>query len=584
MRHIPLLAVLFLSPLGVTLAQTPDTARFTHADTLRGSNTLQRAWWDVTFYDLHVSIDPADSTIRGWNGISYRVLHPAREMQIDLQQPLEVDSMVQDGEHLSFRRDGNAFFVTLVAPQHTSDVKTVAVYYHGRPRVAKRPPWDGGLIWQHDSLGNTWIATACEGLGASVWWPNKDLLADEPDSQRIAITVPDPMVDVSNGRLRSTVHNPDHTTTYEWFVSSPINNYDVEANAGTYAHYTERYKGEDGTLTMDFWPLAYHLAAAKKQWTQAASMMRCFEHWFGPYPWYKDGYKLVEAPHLGMEHQSGVAYGNHFRNGYLGRDLSGTGEGLKWDFIIVHESAHEWWGNSLTDKDAADEWIHESFANYSENLYTECLTGSKAAGARYVIGTRKLVRNDKPIIGHYGVNDEGSGDMYYKGGNMLHTIRQLVNDDAKWRSILRGLQRTFRHQTVTSRQVEQYIDRQSGLNLDKVFAQYLETTQIPVLEYKLDGSTLSYRWTNVVKGFDMPVRVALSAKGYTLIRPTEAWQTSATHLARADEFRVDENFYVQVKNVGAQAATDLGTAAPRNRRTSAPRHHRSSTPRHHRIL
>jgi len=553
MRRIIPLACLILCPLAV-MAQTPDTTHFTHADTLRGSNTLQRAWWDVAFYDLHVSINPADSSIHGWNGITYRVLHPAREMQIDLQEPLEVDSMVQDGEHLTYRRDGNAFFVTLVAPQHTDERKTVAVYYHGKPRAAKRPPWDGGLIWQHDSLGNTWVATACEGLGASVWWPNKDLLADEPDSQRIAITVPDPMVDVSNGRLRSTVHHDDGTTTYEWFVSSPINNYDVEANAGHYAHYTETYKGEAGTLTMDFWPLAYHLAAAKKQWPQAMSMMGCFEHWFGPYPWYTDGYKLVEAPHLGMEHQSGVAYGNGFENGYRGRDLSGTGEGLKWDFIIVHESAHEWFGNNITDKDAADMWVHESFANYSENLYTECQAG-KQAGARYVIGTRRLVRNDRPILGHYGVNDEGSGDMYYKGGNMLHTIRQIIDNDEKWRGILRGLGTTFRHQTVTGRQVEQYISEHAGIDLDKVFAQYLETTQIPVLEYKLDGSTLSYRWANVVKGFDMPVRVALSKGGYTLIHPTEAWQTVASRLSRPEEFGVDENFYVEVKNVGASAAS-----------------------------
>ena len=553
MRRIIPLACLLLCPLAA-IAQTPDTTHFTRADTLRGSNTLQRAWWDVAFYDLHVSINPADSSIHGWNGITYRVLNPAQEMQIDLQEPLEVDSMVQDGEHLAYRRDGNAFFVTLTAPQYTNDRKTVTVYYHGKPRAAKRPPWDGGLIWQHDSLGNTWVATACEGLGASVWWPNKDLLADEPDSQRIAITVPDPMVDVSNGRLRSTVHNPDHTTTYEWFVSNPINNYDVEVNAGHYAHYTETYKGEDGKLTMDFWPLAYHLAAAKRQWPQAMSMMACFEHWFGPYPWYKDGYKLVEAPHLGMEHQSGVAYGNGFQNGYRGRDLSRTGEGLKWDFIIVHESAHEWWGNNLTDKDAADMWVHESFANYSENLYTEC-QADKQAGARYVIGTRQLVRNDRPILGHYGVNDEGSGDMYYKGGNMLHTIRQIVDNDDKWRGILRGLQSTFRHQTVTGRQVEQYISEHAGIDFDKVFAQYLETTQIPVLEYKLDGSTLSYRWANVVKGFDMPVRVALSKGGYTLLRPTEAWQTVASRLSRPEEFGVDENFYVDVKNVGAPAAS-----------------------------
>ncbi len=542
------LALLAAAALPLHAQEAPRT--FTHADTLRGSNTPQRSWWDVTFYDLHVRVSPEDSSISGWNGITYRVLKPAQEMQVDLQEPLVVDSMLQGGKALQYRRDGNAFFVTLTQPQRRGARNTVTVYYHGKPRAAVRPPWDGGFIWQHDSLGNRWIATANEGLGASVWWPNKDYLADEPDSQRIAITVPDPMQDVSNGRLRSTTKNPDGTTTYEWFSLEPINNYDVSVNAGTYAHYTETYKGEGGTLTMDFWPLAYHLDTAKVQFQQARSMLKCFEHWYGPYPWYKDGYKLVEAPHLGMEHQTAVAYGNHYKNGYLGRDLSGTGWGLKWDFITVHESAHEWWGNNLTMQDQADMWIHESFANYSEGIYTECQFG-KAAGAAYIIGSRRNVRNDRPIVGAYGVNDEGSGDMYYKGGNMLHTIRQLVNDDAKWRGILRGLQRTFWHQTVTGAQVEHYISAHAGMDLSKVFAQYLTTTMIPVLEYRISGDTLSYRWANVVPEFAMPVRVTTRDSTYTLIRPTEQWKAMAVHLSAPSAFKVDENFYVTAKDVGA---------------------------------
>ncbi len=346
----------------------------------------------------------------------------------------------------------------------TGSTRTVIVWYHGKPISAKNPPWDGGLIWRHDSLGNPWVATANEGLGASVWWPNKDYLADEPDSQRIAITVPDPMVDVSNGRLRSTTKNADGTSTFEWFVANPINNYNAEINAGTYAHFSEVYQGEKGALTLDFWPLAYHVDTARVQFQQARSMIACFEHWFGPYPWYEDGYKLVEAPHLGMEHQSGVAYGNRYRNGYLGRDLSGTGTGLKWDFIIVHESGHEWFGNNITARDQADMWIHEGFTNYSEGLYTECQQG-KAAGAEYIIGSRRNIRNDRPIIAPYGVNAEGSDDMYYKTGSMLHTMRQVVNDDEKWRGVLRGLNKTFWHQTVTARQVEDYVDKAVGHQL-----------------------------------------------------------------------------------------------------------------------
>jgi aminopeptidase N len=555
MRRIPILSLALAALAALAVRPAPLAAQaartFTHADTLRGSNGPARAWWKTTFYDLHVRVNPADSSITGYNGIVYRVLGERQEMQIDLQPPLEVDSMVQDAQHVAYRRDGIAFFVSLIKPQHAGDRNEIVVYYHGKPVAARNPPWDGGFIWRHDSLGNRWVATANEGVGASIWWPNKDIPSEEPDSQRIAITVPDPMVDVSNGRLRSTTHNGDGTTTFEWFVVSPINNYSVSVNAGTYAHIADSFNGEAGTLTMDYWPLAYHRDAAERQFRQAKSMMTCFEHWFGPYPWYEDGYKLIEAPHLGMEHQSAVAYGNGYQNGYRGRDLSATGHGLKWDFIIVHESAHEWWGNSITDSDGADMWIHESFANYAENLYTECQEG-KQAGAEYVIGTRRLVKNDIPIVGNYGVNDEGSNDKYYKGGNMLHTIRQIVNNDEKWRAILRGAQKTFRHQTIMGSQLEEYISKQSGVNLSKVFDEYLRTTMIPTFEYKIEGTTLSYHWTNVVSGFDMPVRIALGAGTYARVTPTEAWQTMRLTTANAT-LRVDENFYVDVKNLLAPA-------------------------------
>jgi aminopeptidase N len=554
--------LLLLFAAGAALPAAAQRARtFTHADTLRGSIGPGRAWWDATFYDLHVQVHPADSSITGWNGITYRVVAPGSEMQIDLQQPMQVDSMVQEGRALQFRRDSNAFFVTLTAPQRVGDHGTVRVYFHGQPRAARRPPWDGGFIWQHDSLGKPWIATANQGLGASVWWPNKDTQSDEPDSQRIAITMPDPMQDISNGRLRSTVHNRDGSTTYEWFESEPINNYDVAVNSGTYAHFSDVFNGENGKLTMDFWPLAYHLDTAKVQFQQAKKMMACFEHWFGPYPFYLDGYKLVEAPHLGMEHQTAVAYGNHYMNGYFsgqpanpvaaGRatDLSGTGEGFKWDFIIVHESAHEWFGNSITAKDIADSWIHESFANYSEGIYAECQDG-KQAGADYLIGSRKKITNRGTIIGTYGVNGDGGGDMYYKGGSMLHTMRQLVDNDEKWRGVLRGLSKTFWHQTVTSAQIEDYMSRQGGVDFGKVFDQYLRTTQVPTLEYRINNGTLSYRWVDVVPGFAMPVKVTLNGQGMSWIHPTESWATSPIALPAGTAFKVDENFYVLSKDVG----------------------------------
>jgi len=539
-----------------TAQQQPPAPRvFSRADTLRGSNGPARSWWDVEFYDLHVTVSPNDSSITGRNAITYRVRarhaapsprtpHPGA-LQLDLQLPLVIDSITQNAKRLTFTRDSNAFFVSLAAQQTVGSRQMLTVYYHGKPVAAKRPPWDGGFIWQHDSVGNRFIATANEGLGASVWWPNKDFGGDEPDSQRVAITVPDSMVNVSNGRLRSVTHGPAGTT-WEWFVSSPINNYNIAVNAARYAHFTRYFAGEKGTLTMDFYPLAIHEDTARVQFQQATTMMACFEHWFGPYPWYEDGYKLVEAPHLGMEHQSAVAYGNKYKNGYLGRDLSRTGHGLKWDFIIVHESAHEWWGNNISMNDAADMWIHESFANYSESLYTECLEG-KQAGAEYMIGSRVGIRNESPVVGVRGVNNEGSGDMYPKGGNMLHTIRQLVGDDEKWRAILRGAQATFARKTISGADLQAYISTQAGMDLSKVFEQYLTTTMIPKLEYKLDAGTLQYRWANVVPGFDMSVDVAMPDAPATWhrIRPTAAWSSMpAGAMKPGDTLAIKPDFYV----------------------------------------
>jgi aminopeptidase N len=548
---------------GALVAQTPRPAPvFTHADTLRGSFTTPgRVWWDVAFYDLHVAIHPADSSIAGYNGISYRVLKPSQEMQIDLMTPLEVDSMMQDGQHVSYRRDGNAFFATLVQPQRKGALNKITVYYHGRPRIAKRPPWDGGFTWTHDSLGNPWIVTTDQGMGASAWWPNKDTQADEPDSQRIALTVPDPLIDVSNGRLRSVTHHPDHTTTYEWFANNPINNYAIAVAAGTYAHYSDSILGEQGTLATNFWPLAYHLDAAHRQWPQALSMLRCFEHWFGPYPWYNDGYKLIEVPNAGMEHQTAVSYGNGFKNGYGGR---GASLRFGFDFIIIHESAHEWFANNITAKDQADMWVHESFANYAEGLYAECKYNSADSGAAYILSNH--ARNDVPIIPAYGVNAEGSQDMYGKGGLMLHTIRQIVNNDEKWRGILRGLNATFYHQTVMGKQIEDYISRHSGRDLSKVFDEYLRTTMIPEFEYRTAGNRLSYHWTHVVPGFDMPIKVTLGDSGYAFVYPTERWKTVRLRLTTPAGFRLDPNFLAVAHKYGdpepvAAARRGRGTPA-----------------------
>lgn len=551
----PTLALLALLALATPVAAQRHEG-FTRADTLRGSLTAPaRTWWDVTFYDLHVAISPRDSSLTGVNRITYRVVGAPGELQVDLMAPLVVDSMVQDGRRVPFRRDGNAWFAKPAGRPRPGDRRTLTVYYGGRPHPARRPPWDGGVSWNSDSLGRPWVVTTDQGLGASVWWPNKDTQADEPDSQRVAITVPRGMTHVGNGRLEARRDHPDGSVTWQWLVRNPINNYAIAINAGHYVHWSETFHGEEGPLSLDFWALDYHEAVARRQWKEVRSTLACFETWFGPYPWYEDGYKLVEVPYNGMEHQSAVTYGNGFSPGYRGRDLSGTGLGMTWDFIIVHETAHEWWGNNITTADLADMWVHEGFGAYAESIYTECLHGT-VAGAQYAIGVRANIRNDRPIVpGAYGVNAQGSGDMYPKGEAMLHTIRQLVNDDARWRGILRGLNRTFRHRVVTGAEVQRYLAAQAGLDLSKVFEQYLTTTQVPAFEYRIEGGTLAYRWADAVPGFDMPIDVALADTGWTRLTPTTTWQRTPMSRTVPALFRIKPDYYVVPRQLQVEPAS-----------------------------
>ncbi len=384
-----------------------------------------------------------------------------------------------------------------------------------------------------------------QGEGASLFWPNKDHMYDEPDSMMIRVTVPKNLMDVSNGRLRQVENHPDGSRTFHWAVTNPINNYGVNVNVGDYVHFSEVYPGEKGNLDCDYYVLRDNLDKAKAQFKDVPRMLKAFEHWFGPYPFYEDGFKLVEVPYLGMEHQSSVTYGNKYRNGYLGRDLSGSGWGLKFDYIIIHESGHEWFANNITYKDIADMWVHESFTTYSEPIFVEYHYG-KQAGSEYAIGLRRNIANDKPIIGPYHVNASGSGDMYPKGANMLHTLRQVVRDDEKWRKILRGLNQEFYHQTVTSAQIENYLSRQIGRDLNPFFDQYLRDVRIPVLEYRLEGNRLSYRWTNTVSGFNLPVKVQAGEKELWLEPVTTKWKTTKTKAAVTD-IKVDPNFYVSQK-------------------------------------
>jgi aminopeptidase N len=365
MRTARLLALLLaaLPTPGAGQQQEP----LTRADTLRGTLTPERSWWDVVYYDLSLHVDPPEQSVSGSTRIRYAVTGAPRDMQIDLAAPLQADSVVQQGARLQHRREGDVLLVQGAAGEGRGPHE-LTVHFSGRPTTAVNPPWDGGFVWALDAAGNPWVGTAVQGIGASQFWPNKDHQSDEPDSMRIRVTVPSSMVEISNGRLEETRRNADGTTTYTWRVTNPINNYGVTVNAGAYVHFGDRFDGENGSLDLDYWVLEENLEAARRQFEQVEPMLRCFESWFGPYPFYEDGFKLVESPYLGMEHQSAIAYGNRYRNGYLGQDLSGTGLGLSWDYIIVHEAGHEWFGNNLTTADIADMWVHEGFTTYAEGI------------------------------------------------------------------------------------------------------------------------------------------------------------------------------------------------------------------------
>lgn len=542
-----ILAILILSGFTAHAQLGNHKETFTRADTLRGMLTPLRTCYDINYYHLDVKFDIDNKFISGNVLFKYTATQDFTKLQFDLFANMKIEKVVYKGQAVPYTREFNAVFVTFPQTIKKDTKDEFTVYYSGNPTIAKRAPWDGGVEYNVDSLGHKWVSTACQGMGASVWWPTKDHQADEVDSALISISVPNGLKDVSNGRLRKVTKLKDGYTRFDWFVANPINNYNIEANIGDYVHYTDTYMGEKGKLTLDFWPLSYNLAKAKKQWgANTKPMIKAFEHWFGPYPFYEDGYKLVETHHLGMEHQSGTAYGNHYQNGYLGRDLSGTGWGLKWDFIVIHESGHEWFANNITSKDLADMWIHESFTNYSESLFIEDNWG-KQAGQEYVHGTRMAIQNDGPIIGPYNVNKEGSGDMYYKGGNLLNMIRTIINDDEKWRSILRGLNKTFYHQTVTHEQIVGYINEQSGKNLTPVFDQYLRHANIPTLEFMTIGGKLMVRWIADERTFDMPIKVRLKGGEYQFITPKTRFAPLNIEGATKDNLEVDTfNYYIGV--------------------------------------
>jgi aminopeptidase N len=533
-------------------AQLNKKSSFTAEDSLRGSLNLNRTWWNVLHYNISVQPNLSNKTIEGNAVIEFAITGKGKQMQIDLQQPMQLTKVIA-GKNIAIpfkKQSANTWLLDWNAFKKLSIGKTqsVTLYFSGKPNEAKNAPWDGGWIWKKDKKGRPFVSVAVQGLGASSWFPCKDHQSDEPENgATLTLMISDSLTAVANGKRLKQATDSTKIKTVSWSVQNPINNYCIVPYIGNYVSFSDTLMGLKGKLDITYWVLDYNLEKAQKHFEQVKPMLRAFEYWFGPYPFYEDGYQLVEAPHLGMEHQSAIAYGNGFINGYRGNDLSATGWGNKWDFIIVHESGHEWFANSITSQDIADMWIHEGFTCYSETLFTEYYYGKEAAN-QYNKGLRRNISNDEPIIGIYGVNKEGSGDMYMKAANMIHSIRHSLNNDEKFRQLLLNINKTFYHQTVTTAQIEDFMIQQLGYNYQPVLNQYLRTTQIPQLEYYFNKDTLFYRYTNCIPNFNLPIVLP-----GIRIDPNTQWQQQTNINPQQFNSTLVETYYYVVAKQVAQA-------------------------------
>ena len=521
---------------------TPIEARqvFTRKDSLRGSYGPFRENYDILGYELDIAVDVPARMIRGANAIRFRMLADGSRIQLDLFDNLAVDSIRFGERKLAFAREFNAVFVDFPETLRQGQTYQLTFHYSGQPIAQGR---FGGMVFGADSLGNPWIYTANQGIGASLWWPNKDQQPDEVDSMTMRVTVPSALRDVSNGRFLGATDLGDGTTRYDWQIHYPINNYSISLNIGKYEHFADTL----GTLSLDFYALPYHLEAARRQFAQAKPMLECYQQHFGAYPFPRDGYKLVEVPYSGMEHQSAVTYGNLFVNGYLGRDWTGVGISPRFDFIIIHESGHEWFGNGVTANDVSDAWIHEGFDTYAEAVYAECQWGY-ADAITYLNGYQSKVRNAQPILGPSGVNQWPPQDQYFKGALFLNTLRHVVANDSLWWALLREYTEHFRYQNIWTTDVINYFNEKLRRDLRPVFEQYLYYPRLPVLELEFIGNRVRYRWQADVADFDMPVDVRAGSRILTLQPVVSAWKTLELGAVKPAEFvPLTERFYIGVE-------------------------------------
>jgi aminopeptidase N len=518
-------------------------AQFTRRDSLQGGLRAERTAYDVKRYDLNITINPEQRSIKGFNEISFEILAPIQKIQLDLFENMKVDSIIWNSKKLKFTRDNDAVFIDFPEKLLSKSNHKLRFYYSGNPLIAKNAPWDGGFVFKKDSNGKDFIGVAVQGTGASLWYPVKDSQSDEPDNgASIKVAVPNGLMNVSNGRFLGSQDLKNGYTRWDWEVKNPINNYTITVNIADYVHIQDKMPD----LDLDYYVLRENEAKAREHFMEVKPMMECFQSKFGRYPFWEDGYKLVETPYLGMEHQSAVAYGNKYKKGYMGMDLSGTGVGMFFDFITIHETGHEWFGNSITSTDIADMWIHEGFTTYSETVFIECIKGYNDA-MKYVNGQARNVRNDKPIIGQYGVNNEGSGDMYYKGSLLLNTLRHVIGDDEKWWKILYNYSETFKKKIITSDTVIDYFNKASGMDLSSIFHQYLYTNQVPVFLYKIKGDYLYYSWNNTTDDFNMPLDIGFEDTKIRL-QPTIKEQKIKLKKLSKKSFQIyDNQFFIKIK-------------------------------------
>jgi aminopeptidase N len=520
-------------------------AQFTRRDSLQGGLCMERISYNVLRYDLNITINPEKKEISGYNDITFKAVHPTKKIQLDLFDNMKIDEISnQNFGKLEYVREENAVFVQFPSSLIQDSVYTIRFMYHGNPKIAKNAPWDGGFVFKKDSNGKDFIGVAVQGTGASLWYPVKDSQSDEPDfGASVKVAVPNGLMNVSNGRFQGSTDLGNGYTRWDWEVKNPINTYSITVNVADYVHFSDSLPN----LDIDYYVLRENAEKAKIHFdADVKPMMNCFQSKFGNYPFAEDGFKLVESPYLGMEHQSAVAYGNKYRKGYLGSDLSGTGVGMFFDYIIIHETGHEWFGNSITSQDIADMWIHEGFTTYTETVFVECMKGYEAA-LKYVNGQARNVRNDKPIIGKYGVNSRGSGDMYYKGSLLLNTLRHVINDDTKWWQLLYNYSEHFKKQIITTEMVIAYFNEQTNMDLTPIFKQYLYTANIPALEYKKIGTELQYQWKNVNSDFNMPVDIAFGKEIVRLYPTTQKQKIKLKNFKKSKSFEIfDNRFFINV--------------------------------------